>query len=202
MNIGIEAFRSLANGKYNLGSVVLNDNNQLEKVNNHQWVGGNDQQVTAEQNQRVREALYAAVRSEVQGRLGLASETGNAFLRELRAELLGDATKGQLLERQGALASTLAKMDTFLYANANKSLGARNIQAGAAQEDVARKDKAVGLVDRFTGNDRLMSEYGLDKTSIRRIFRNAKDAGFLPASFVLLYGTAFRFLCLTLQIRS
>lgn len=129
--INLDSFRMLAAGKYNLGSVVIKgegtENAHLEKINNHRWIGSNKTVVSAEENKAVREALYSAIKSEINRAFGNTNEDANAYLRTLRYKLLGGDNASKALTRSGALADAINSLDKML--DTAKPIGQRTVTA-------------------------------------------------------------------------
>lgn len=134
-NISLDCFRTMAAGKYDLGSVVIKNDAtkgaQLEKVNNHRWVGSNKTAISAEENRAVRTALYDAIKSEVGRVFGNGDPEANKFLQDIREQLLGKDNVGKDLSRKDVLADVLTKTDWLL--ESAKPLSERTVTAGGAE---------------------------------------------------------------------
>lgn len=134
-NISLDSFRTMAAGKYDLGSVVIKNDAakgaQLEKVNNHRWVGSNKTAISAEENRAVRTALYDAIKSEVGRVFGNGDPAANKFLQDIREQLLGKDNVGKDLSRKDVLADVLTKMDSLL--EKAKPLNERTVTTGGAE---------------------------------------------------------------------
>ena len=66
MAITLDQFRAIANGSHNVGQIMLSgDGNGLQKINNHVWkTGKNNVLTSAEDNRKVRQALYEAFKND------------------------------------------------------------------------------------------------------------------------------------------
>lgn len=188
--ISLDAFRAMAAGTYNLGSVVVNTDKvtheqTLAKVNNSQG----SRKITVippNKNAETRQMLVTLMAADLRKAFGEGSEGVKAFVEELKRTLLGDNAQKDL-ERAGDLSKAFNLFDSFKtrklierkvsldVQNAQKELVLTKRRINDEVKLKSARSELDAVINKISGE--VENEVAAAKTKLEEVARKLFDDG-------------------------